>query len=136
MSNYSDFKAEDARIGVDNGDGLSSLLAAIADELARTAGEVVKLGELLSDQTNTGERPREPYGLQAFDRLSQAVQAQARLLKRLAEHSAGSSRARIQTSIEEVPFFQVRQRLLAAADGVTSEQRNIDQQDDDDVSWF
>jgi len=136
MSNSSEARKKDAAGGAANAGGMSSLLDAIADELARTASDVAKLGELLSDDMIKQERLSGTYDLQAFDTFSQAVQAQANLLKRLAEAGADWSRSQVTAMIEDVPFSQVRRRLKRAACGASAETLLPDEPNDTEVSWF
>lgn len=136
MSRCSEAVPEDAVGVAANGENISRLLAAIADELAHTAGQVVKLGETLSDDMMKSDQSRESYDLQDFDAISQAVQAQARLLKRLAETGAATSRARMTTLIDDIPFSNVRQRLYAVANGNSPAAPPADEKSDSEVSWF
>jgi ATPase subunit of ABC transporter with duplicated ATPase domains len=136
MSRCSEAVPEDAAGVAANGEDVSRLLAAIADELAHTAGEVVKLGETLSGDMTNSDQSRGSYDLQVFDALSQAVQAQAQLLKRLAELGAAASRARITALIDDIPFSNVRQRLRAVANGNPLEAPLTDEKSDSEVSWF
>jgi hypothetical protein len=129
MSNSSDGgkAAEDKR--------LPAVLGAIADELARTGSDLARLGELLSRNLSDPEALRKSYDFQAFDALSQAVAAQARLLRRLSECESGGFAENFAAMVEDIPFSYTRQRMIAAANGVT-EAVIPDEADDAEVSWF
>ena len=114
----------------------AGLLSVIADELARTAGEVVKLGELISNDKVNQERPAEAYDLQVVDIFAQTANAQARLLQRLADWGSGHSGDGISAMIEEVPFARMRQRLREASKGEKTETPPDEDPDDTQVSWF
>jgi hypothetical protein len=98
---------------------------------------MVKLGELLSRDALDQEQAPPTYDLQTFDIVSQTAQAQARLLKRLAEGEAGPGGAGLPALIDEVPFAHMRRRLHNASGGEAAEQDNpTPEQDDTEVSWF
>jgi hypothetical protein len=115
--------------------GLSTILAAIAGELGSAASDLASLGESLSGGMSDPEVLRKNYDLQAFDALSQAVHAQARLLRRLSECDREGAHADIATMIEDVPFLKTRQRLLAAVNGSALPAAS-DETDDTEVNWF
>ena len=114
---------------------LSAVLAAMADELTRTATDVETLGETLSGRITDPEALRKSYNIQAFDLLSQAVQAQARLLRRLSTLPHAEIPANMAGMIADVPFSQTRQRLLAAVNGAVPPAVD-DAHDDAEVNWF
>ena len=135
MSNCSKTEPENALGETTLVGRLSRLLAAIADELACAANEVVMLGELMSHDAVKLERREAAYDLQAFDLFAQTAHAHARLLKRLAEGDAGHSSDGISALIEEVPFAHIRQRLLTAVSGGNSKPFS-EEANGSEVSWF
>lgn len=137
MSNSSEPKPPIITDGLAPMGPLSRLLSVISDELTHLATEMVKLGELLSRDALEQKQAPPTYDLQSFDIVSQTAQAQARLLKRLAEGDAGPSGVGISALIEEVPFAQMRRRLHGASNGTPPEQDGkLPEEDDTQVSWF
>ena len=115
---------------------LPRLLSAIADELIRTAEDVVRLGEVVSHAASSADQPEISCDLQAFDIFSQTALAQAQLLKRLAESNKDLSSSEIAALIEEIPFATIRKRLHDASAGITSDETPIADDDAGLVSWF
>jgi hypothetical protein len=90
-------------------DSAASLLAGMAAEWRLLAADIARLAETACNVTAPDAQTL--VKLQAFDSLSQNVEAQARLLQALA---GDCDRSRLQALLEDHPLPGVRARLKAS----------------------
>lgn len=93
------------------------LLQVVTGEINALASDIVRLGEMLADNSEGSEGKRHVGDLQAFDLISQNALAQARLLDEIGRKIRSKDQDDIRSLlllIAAVPFHNSRQRLEAA----------------------
>jgi len=94
-------------------DRLSELLLVTSEWADDLATQIERLGVRLSSTEGVAVRTE----LQAFDALTQALDAKARLLSAMRAEYCGRATGQVRAAAETVPFESMRNRLLQAADG-------------------
>jgi len=118
MSSSSELRSEDPCADCRASDhALTLLLAGIAKECSSIGTAISDVGDELSGAISKNDMTTVMLECQAFDRLAQVAHAQARLIAhigRMLLEGKFASNDELLSVIEDVPTFDVRQRLRAA----------------------
>jgi len=107
-------------------------LSIISKELSLVVHEITALGEQLSAAVNLDPGLGEVPALQAFDVLAQKASALAALLAGLERRGPAS----LDELIAQIPFYDIRERLLRLAGRQSHQEAGPAGQSDEDMEWF
>ena len=119
---------------------LAQLLNALAKEVENLGNEITGVGEALSTSVLARGEMHGVKEMQAFDALSQLARAQADILARISSQlgePTDEMKAVLQASIDNLPIFDVRQRMLQAVDLNSENSENkTSEESPDSIQWF
>jgi hypothetical protein len=118
-------------------DRLWALLTLVVRQLGDLADEIAQLGAVLSSDDSIRESENHVRAMQSFDRLSQRVAAQARILTAVKDHLLGGDMSTVVTeAMPHLPFHDLRHLVARALGEVRGETAEEQAEDEGNIDWL